>query len=275
MSLILEALRKSEAERRRGEAPDLRVELPPHAPAKRGMPRAAWLAGGSVAAVLAAAIVWWQVSPTDVARDGERREVAAGDVVIADEQGEAGPPRDATRPDRRRAAEGGPGTAHGAFPPVDRIEAPVLAPVPEPAPDLPLAPPPMAARAADEAAAEAILATPQPVAAPAAPAAAPAPARPPARPLSSAPPPATVPATGSQDASAIRIATLPAGQRERLPEARVSLHMWNEDPARRFAVIDGQRRVEGDRLGEATIVAIDREGVLLDLDGQRVRLPLP
>ena len=78
MSLILEALRKSEAERRRGEAPDLRVELPPHAPAKRGMPRAAWLAGGSVAAVLAAAIVWWQVSPTDVARDGERREVAAG-----------------------------------------------------------------------------------------------------------------------------------------------------------------------------------------------------
>jgi general secretion pathway protein B len=29
MSLILEALRKSEAERRRGESPDLRTELPP------------------------------------------------------------------------------------------------------------------------------------------------------------------------------------------------------------------------------------------------------
>ena len=35
MSLILEALRKSEAERRRGEMPDLRAELPPPAAAKR------------------------------------------------------------------------------------------------------------------------------------------------------------------------------------------------------------------------------------------------
>ena len=34
MSLILEALRKSEAERRRGDAPDLRVELPPPAATK-------------------------------------------------------------------------------------------------------------------------------------------------------------------------------------------------------------------------------------------------
>jgi general secretion pathway protein B len=35
MSLILEALRKSEAERRRGEMPDLRAELPPPAAAPR------------------------------------------------------------------------------------------------------------------------------------------------------------------------------------------------------------------------------------------------
>ena len=35
MSLILEALRKSEAERRRGEIPDLRAELPPPAAASR------------------------------------------------------------------------------------------------------------------------------------------------------------------------------------------------------------------------------------------------
>jgi general secretion pathway protein B len=46
MSLILEALRKSEAERRRGEMPDLRAELPPpaaasHAPLRRVLP---WIA---------------------------------------------------------------------------------------------------------------------------------------------------------------------------------------------------------------------------------------
>ena len=35
MSLILEALRKSEAERRRGEMPDLRAELPPPVAARR------------------------------------------------------------------------------------------------------------------------------------------------------------------------------------------------------------------------------------------------
>lgn len=46
MSLILEALRKSEAERRRGEMPDLRAELPPPAPAQRASLRRAlpWIA---------------------------------------------------------------------------------------------------------------------------------------------------------------------------------------------------------------------------------------
>ena len=73
----------------------------------------------------------------------------------------------------------------------------------------------------------------------------------------------------------IRIAGLSGSQRERLPGLRLSLHMWNQDPARRFAVIDGQRRVEGDRLGDATITAIDREGVLLEMDGQVLRIPLP
>ena len=41
MSLILEALRKSEAERRRGEMPDLRAELPPPAAGSRSSLRRA------------------------------------------------------------------------------------------------------------------------------------------------------------------------------------------------------------------------------------------
>ena len=136
----------------------------------------------------------------------------------------------------------------------------------------------MATRAAEEAA-EAAAAQPSGPARREASAATPAvPTAPPSRRDAPAtgPTPAMAASTPPLSADgAIRIAGLPAGQRERLPEARLSLHMWNEDPARRFAVIDGQRRMEGDRLGEATIVAIDREGVLLDLDGQRVRLPLP
>ena len=42
MSLILEALRKSEAERRRGQAPDLYAELPPVARMQR-QPVPVWL----------------------------------------------------------------------------------------------------------------------------------------------------------------------------------------------------------------------------------------
>ena len=63
MSLILEALRKSEAERRRGASPDVAVELPP-APAARGRAVPAWVPP-AIAAALALAI--WLLGGTVVA----------------------------------------------------------------------------------------------------------------------------------------------------------------------------------------------------------------
>lgn len=270
MSLILEALRKSEAERRRGEAPDLRVELPPPPPPKPGVPRVAWLAAGVVVAVLAAAALWPRSEQG--AAEGDARPAGADGAAGTGEGSEPGRLQRAGAYERQAPVDGAarPGSTQHGFPAVERIEVPGGTVAPEPAPDRPLAPPPMATRAAEEAAAAAdaggtadrqsmprtVPTVPVPEAAPA---------------------PATARRADPADAGdgALRITSLPPGQRERLPEARLSLHMWNEDPARRFAVIDGQRRVEGDRLGEATIVAIDREGVLLDLDGQRVRLPLP
>jgi general secretion pathway protein B len=59
MSLILEALRKSEAERRRGEMPDLRAELPPpatprDAPARRVLP---WILAAAATAIAALALL--------------------------------------------------------------------------------------------------------------------------------------------------------------------------------------------------------------------------
>jgi general secretion pathway protein B len=57
MSLILEALRKSEAERRRGEMPDLRAELPPAPAPRRGSLRALpWIAA---AVAIGLALAWW------------------------------------------------------------------------------------------------------------------------------------------------------------------------------------------------------------------------
>ncbi len=281
MSLILEALRKSEAERRRGDAPDLRVELPPPVPPKRRVAPTAWIAGGALLAAIALVALW----PRDGRQDAAERDravtaaTASADTPASSATSRDSPDGDAADTNRVAgtgyAAAGGPGPDRldGGFPTVERIQAPDAAPAPEPAPDLPLAPPPMATRAAEEAAAAAASGntgnterTGRTEATRPVDVATAADIRGADAPTAVAPP---------TDQGALRIAGLSSSQRERLPGLKLSLHMWNEDPARRFAVIDGQRRVEGDRLGDATITAIDRDGVLLDLDGQAVRVPLP
>src|SRR5690606_28317642 len=139
MSLILEALRKSEAERRRGAAPGLHVELPPAPPPRRGAP--AWaLAGGAAAGLaLVALVLLW---PRDHAPGGPAgAPVAPGAPARADAATRGGPPDDA-------AGAGATAPAPAAYPPVERIR-----PVPVAVDDAgPLALPPPAARAAEEAA---------------------------------------------------------------------------------------------------------------------------
>ncbi|GHD64553.1 hypothetical protein GCM10007164_00390 [Luteimonas padinae] len=285
MSLILEALRKSEAERRRGDTPDLRVELPPPAPPKRRLAPLAWIVAGTLLAAIALVALWPRDGRQAAAEHDRSADAAADTPASATPRASV----DGDAADTARAAAAGSTAAvrprqdrlDGGFPAVERIQVPDAAPAPDPAPDLPLAPPPMATRAAEEAAAAAAAASgntgntastasteragriqatrPTDVAGTANITDGDAP--------TAAPPPA--------GQGALRIAGLSSSQRERLPELKLSLHMWNEDPARRFAVIDGQRRVEGDRLGDAAITAIDRDGVLLDLDGQAVRVPLP
>ena len=60
-----------------------------------------------------------------------------------------------------------------------------------------------------------------------------------------------------------------------LPPVKLSMHMWDESPARRFVILDGQRMGEGDRNGEVTVLAIERDGVVIERNGQRARVPLP
>lgn len=62
MSLILDALRKSEAERRRGNLPALTLELPPSPPGAAAS-RAWWLA--VPVALILAAIAFWMARPAD------------------------------------------------------------------------------------------------------------------------------------------------------------------------------------------------------------------
>ncbi|MBN8262090.1 MAG: general secretion pathway protein GspB [Xanthomonadales bacterium] len=219
MSLILEALRKSEAERRRGLAPDVAMELPP-VPAARTRANPAW-AWPVVAGVLLAvgATGWWKL-----------------------------------RDDRASAPSAGMALATGA---TEKTDATPAAPmvvrrqVPAPAASVsgassPSAPP------APPASSHGIAASAAPI----------APAAPPPRPA-----PTPAPAAMAAD--------VPDLDATGLPPVKLTMHMWDEAPARRFVILDGQRMAEGDRSGGLSVVEIRRDGVVVERDGQRARVPLP
>lgn len=50
------------------------------------------------------------------------------------------------------------------------------------------------------------------------------------------------------------------------------MHLWA--PTQRFAIIDGARVSEGDRVGDAVVEAITSDGVTLAWQGKRLHLPV-
>lgn len=91
----------------------------------------------------------------------------------------------------------------------------------------------------------------------------------PASQLELAPQPADPAAT-----AALSLDRLDAGSRAQLPPLRVSMHVYDPDPARRFVLIDGRRLREGDLLAaDLRLVAIEREGLQLDWRGRPLHLP--
>ncbi|RFP59434.1 hypothetical protein D0Y53_10730 [Luteimonas weifangensis] len=87
--------------------------------------------------------------------------------------------------------------------------------------------------------------------------------------------PPAQPAPAAAIDAPLSLSALSVEERRALPPLKLSMHLWNPDPARRFVILDGQRAGEGDRIGDAVVVAIARDGVLLDWNGRRLRLPLP
>ena len=228
MSLILEALRKSEAERRRGAAPDLHTELPT-SPVLARSTVPGWVLW-MLAATAAIALLAWLLSAW------LRAPVPASAVVRAQ-------PMHAEKP------------VPPPLPPVKRLSPP------------PAAVAPVAVVAA---AAPTIKATPA--------------ATPPAELL---PPPALEPSAPSAPTAptaptalapptddALRLSDLSPDERKALPPLKLSMHLWNDDPTRRFVILDGNRLREGDRDGDAVITAITSDGVLLDWNGRRIKLSI-
>jgi general secretion pathway protein B len=283
MSLILEALRKSEAERRRGEAPDLHAELAPvAAPAPAPRRQVALAAIAAVAVLLLAALVVWfgrqapdGTAPASV-QSPEDSGAAVGPISSSD-----------STPAGATASRAAAATLPTHLPPVERLEAPPPdSPPPDSSPD---SRPPAAAAASGAAPAideaRAVAPAPAPADAMPAPAAAVPVAPPPPRAAeaevearAAVPPPATPsirPAGAAPAAGDLpKVSELAPEQRGRLPAMKLTLHMWNADPARRFVILDGTRHVEGDRVGSGRITAIDSAGVVIELDGRAFRLPL-
>ncbi|MDT8449475.1 MAG: hypothetical protein RQ847_04805, partial [Wenzhouxiangellaceae bacterium] len=125
MSLLLDALRKSEAQRRRGQAPalDLRAAVPSGG-SGRGARRLAIGAGIALAVLVAAAVLWgWRSGWPDRARDS-RPGAPASQPVVADRSdpapAEAPAPASATPdPDGPVAETPAPAVSRPQQPPTD------------------------------------------------------------------------------------------------------------------------------------------------------------
>ncbi|WP_347260168.1 general secretion pathway protein GspB [Rudaea sp.] len=240
MSLILEALKKSEQQRRLGEMPNLGT---PIAATKRRRSPWPWLLAVVVFA-LAAVGGWRYLRPRT-------------------EQAPASSAETRTRP--ITAATQADGVVH---PPITAQRAPAPKPVavPPPAPVASAPPPAHVAPAPPPAVKKEAAQPPTMAAAPAAVAAAP--------PV----PPLPAPATTAAAPIANDVPTLddlPADLRGALPALPITMQVYSPDPKRRFVIIDGARVVEGDSVRGVTVQEIRPAGLVLVFNGHRLLLPRP
>jgi general secretion pathway protein B len=88
--------------------------------------------------------------------------------------------------------------------------------------------------------------------------------------------PAPTPASARPAADLPMYYELPFNVRKDLPALAVSMHVYAAVPAQRFVVIDGERRSEGEVVKEGlTLREIRSDGIVLDLRGQRFFYPRP
>jgi general secretion pathway protein B len=72
----------------------------------------------------------------------------------------------------------------------------------------------------------------------------------------------------------LRLSDLSPVDRRSLPPLKMSMHMWSADATQRFVILDGARVGEGDRVGEAVVDEITRDGAVLAWGGRRVKAPV-
>ena len=246
MSLILDALRKSEAERQRGKSPGLFATTP--GVQRETFPRMKlWPVLVFLAFLLASAWVIWRGESRRA--DSEQSAIAAtqpagtGMEVVA-----AAPAIDKPMDGATRSVRGAPTTAPASPPPMTRgaARAPAL--------QYPAPPGVVAARPVPAATAAAAPTMPLP-------------------PLSAAAPDLIPDAPVAESLPTVSV--LDSGTRASLPPLKLSMHVFGQDPAKRFAIIDGKRVAAGSLLGNGVVEEIRRDGVVINLNGQRLLVPKP
>ncbi|MBD8524300.1 general secretion pathway protein GspB [Pseudomarimonas arenosa] len=253
MSLILEALRKSESERQMGQPPGLMSQAAQAADRQRRSTLPLWL--GSAAAVLVIGTCAWWI--------GTQSRTATEPAVQAEQTG--------TVPDGQLEASGSATTEVDArrpqtvAQPAQEAPAPRAATVPAPTPPQPVvASSAPATKAAAESPPPQVTAAAPTTSAPTTAEAATTEPTTPAPPAAASPPPTLPP----------DIDLMPAAERSALPPLKLSVHVYHAQADRRFAVIDGRRVLEGSDLGQqVSVQSIEREGVWLRINGRSWWLP--
>ena len=247
MSFILDALRKSEAQRRRGEAPtitesgDLAADAVPGSASR--FPKLFIF----ILFVLVILFLWWLLFPSGLisekASNQEQAEVAqggetlAGSAEAAGKKGTAGNSQPSTPVAKQIQA---PRTRN----PVESYRAPELSPLPQQRVTI-QAPPSADSRR--------IIQHTQPE-----------PSEEPAEPTPAAAAESTAGSDISRETSPIGFYELPGNIRQELGEMVISMQVWSKDPQARFAIVSGRRVKEGDNIDPgALVVEILRKGVIL------------
>ncbi|AVP99686.1 hypothetical protein C7S18_22030 [Ahniella affigens] len=312
MSLILEALKKSEAERRAGELPVVlseRAFVPQRERPVWPVFAAFVVLVGLAGAYVNRSILWPERFPSpaeepdhaaatkalpegSVALSTEpAANPATGADIAADTPPNAAPTgMTGTPPAPSASIAAAAPTDQGVVPPAG-ARGPAFTEVPAPAPPAPVdsdPPPsfPTPSASQIEQSEAALAAAPVSAAPPAAPTPAPVPttqvatapaATPPTLPvpeIASAPPgPTQAPAEPIVNTALPEFTSLPHATRQAIPALKVSLFVFHQDPSRRFVIVNGARLQEGGVVGEETwLREIRQDGAVFEFRGERFLL---
>jgi general secretion pathway protein B len=251
MSLILDALKRAERERRSDASPAPPDVAMPAAGAPSRAPRWRLVALAAVVVVAAVAGAWaWktfrQVPAPAVADSAPAPQPAAPAPVIM-----ARPPPADTTPAIVPGTEDVASLDDLTDEPVLEAEPPATAPVPAiPPPQAPAPNPDIRTTPLEPA-------TPKPQAEPEPQAATPAPAQ--------IPPALTVPAPLR------KFREMPPDYRADFPALKIEIHVYEKAPQQRFVMVNGKRYREGERLNEGPqLVEIVPDGLVLEFRGEKV-----